>query len=197
MLGVFVALAAESWWSDREDRQFERELREDMVEEFQANLRILEEDIATNEAARERIGLLDDLPDEALFEFSNATLSEWLDPYLNWAGFDPEMGNVQALLESGSVGAIGDRELRLQLARWGGLLEMRRRVNLQAVDFQHREVAPVIARAGSDQNWSQIERRELRTLLSQFSALHGIVLDNQRELRRNAQDILAFLQENH
>ncbi|MDH3338324.1 MAG: hypothetical protein OER22_15520 [Gammaproteobacteria bacterium] len=68
MLGVFVTLAAESWWSEPEDRGFERELREDVVEEFEANLRILEEDITTNKAARKPIGLLEGLSDEALFE---------------------------------------------------------------------------------------------------------------------------------
>ena len=29
--GVLVALIAESWWSEREDRQFERDLIEDMA----------------------------------------------------------------------------------------------------------------------------------------------------------------------
>ena len=45
VLGVFVALAAESWWSDREERTFERELREDMVAEFAGNRAILEADL--------------------------------------------------------------------------------------------------------------------------------------------------------
>lgn len=47
-VGVFVALAAETWWSEREERAFERELRVDMVAEFHAKLRILEADLANN-----------------------------------------------------------------------------------------------------------------------------------------------------
>jgi hypothetical protein len=35
VVGVFIALAAESWWSEREDRRFEREIREDMLVEFE------------------------------------------------------------------------------------------------------------------------------------------------------------------
>ena len=196
-VGVFVAVAAESWWSEREERQYEREIREDMIVEFESNIRILDADIAENEGARGRMGMLYGLDDDALLALDDTKLSEQLEPYLQWAGFDPEMGSVQAFVESGNVGAISDRQLRLLLARWAGLLEKRRRVNLQAVDFQHHEVLPVIARASSDQVWSSSERRELRTLLSHLLALHGFVLNNQHELRVAATDILTFLRDEH
>jgi len=195
VLGVFIALAAESWWSDREQRQFERELMEDMVAEFEANLEILDSDIAINVEARKRLGSLQGVTDEALFAMPDAALSEQLGPYMTWAGFDPEMGNVQALVESGNLGAISDRKLRLRLARWTGLLEKRRRVNLQAVDFQHRSVVPAIARARADGQWSDSERREVRDLLDQLLEMHSFVLMNQRQLRDSAADILSFLDE--
>lgn len=191
--GVFVALAAESWWSEREQRAFERELGEDMIVEFEANLRILDADIAENEEARQRIGLLEGLSNDALFAIPDHELTEKLEQHLSWAGFDPEMGSAQAFVESGNVGAIGDRELRLLMARWTGLLEMRRRYNLQAVDFQIREVKPVIARSIADERWSDDERRELRALLGELYVLHRFVLDNQYDLRSAAQDILQFL----
>ena len=197
VVGVFVALAAESWWSEREERQFEREIREDMFVEFESNVRILDADIEENEEARKRFGMLEGLTDDALLAVSDTELSEQLVPYLMWAGFDPEMGSVQALVESGNIGAISDRQLRLLLARWAGLLEKRRRINLQAVDFQHREVLPVIARASADRAWSSSERRELSTLLSHMFTLHGFVLNNQHELRAAATDILIFLRNEH
>lgn len=193
--GVFVALAAESWWSDREHRAFERELREDMIVEFEANLRILDADIATNEEARQTIGFLEDLSNEILFSIPDNDLTDKLSSHLAWAGFDPEMGSAQAFVDSGNVGAIGDRELRLLMARWAGLLETRRRFNLQAVDFQIRELKPVIAHASADGRWSNNERRELRLLLGELYVLHGFVLDNQYELRVAAQEILRFLRE--
>ena len=52
VIGVFIALAAESWWSEREDRLRESDIREDIVAEFAANIRILEADIAVNEGMR-------------------------------------------------------------------------------------------------------------------------------------------------
>ena len=195
VVGVFIALAAETWWSEREERRFEREIRADMIVEFESNIRILDADIAENEEANHRIGMLDSLDDDALLALDDNTISEQLVPYLQWAGFDPEMGSVQAFVESGNVGAFSDRQLRLLLARWSGLLVKNRRVNLQAVDFQHGTVLPVIARASSDLVWSSNERRELRVLLSHLLALHGFVLNNQRELRAAATDILTFLRD--
>ena len=197
VVGVFVALAAESWWSEREDRRFEREIREDMLIEFESNVRILNADIDFNEEARELYAALSGLSDEVLFAISDAVLTEQFGSgILNSAGFDPELGSVQALVESGNIGAVGDRELRLRLSRWEGLLEQCRRKNLQGVGLD-KNVMPLIVRAGSDLHWSQTERRELRALLDNSLGFFDIRIECQRELRRVAQDILEFLQESN
>lgn len=39
------------------------------------------------------------------------------------SGFDPEVGTAQALVESGNLNVIDDRELRLLVSRWAGRLE--------------------------------------------------------------------------
>jgi hypothetical protein len=195
VIGVFVALAAESWWSEREDRRFEREIREDMVVEIESNTRILDADIALNEAARENIDSISDLADEALFLIPDADLSgQFGSGFFASAGFDPELGSVQALVESGNLGAVADRELRLRLSRWEGLLEQCRRKNFHALEFE-LSVSTLIVRAGSDLRWSEIERRELRTTMNNVLAYFDLRLGCQKELRGVAQDILAFLQE--
>lgn len=195
VIGVFVALAAESWWSEREDRRIEREIREDMVAEFEANIRILEADLAENERARPRMAILEGLSDEALMALTDEQMTGMFYPSIDWAGFDPEMGTVQALVESGNLAVVSDREMLLGLARWTGLLENNRRFNLQAVQFQQREVVPSFARAAADGRWSASERRELQIGLSQFVRLFDTTVDNQRQLLATAQDILVFLQE--
>ncbi len=193
VLGVFLALAAESWWSEREDRRFERELTEDIVEEFQANLRILEADIAANDTSQARLSYLNDLTDAEVFAIPPEELTDRFGGFLEWAGFDPEMGIVQALVESGNVSLVSDRTLRLHLSRWAGLLEERRRFNLQAVDFQNNVVVPALARVTADLEWTEAERREAQTLLGDLSALHATVVANQRRLRSVAQEIDAYV----
>lgn len=193
VIGVFLALAAESWWSERENRRLEREIREDMIAEFQANIGILEADLATNAEARPRMAILNGLTDAALMALTEDQIAGMFSA--EWAGFDPEMGTVQALVESGNIILVSDRDLRLRLARWAGLLEERRRFNLQAVQFQHREVMPSFAAAAADGQWSANERRELQVLTNQLIRLFDNVVRNQRQLLQTAQDILIVLRE--
>ena len=195
VVGVFVALAAETWWSEREERAYEQDLRQDMLAEFEANLRILEADLAVNDTARARIASFVDRDDRELQSMSSAQVTATIGDWLDWAGFDPEMGSAQALVESGNIGAIADRGLRLRLSRWAGLLEEKRRFNLQAVDFQMHRVAPVVARASSDRDWSEPERREVRALLRNLGVLQDGVRGNQVRLREAAEEILAYLRE--
>ena len=195
VLGVFIAVAAESWWSDREDRGYERDLREDMIAEFQANLRILEADLAANDTARARIVSFVDLEESELLSMPSEDLTETIGGWLSWSGFDPEMGSAQALVESGNIGAIGDRQLRLLLSRWAGLLEEKRRFNLQAVDFQLHHVMPAFARTWSDREWSEPERLELQELYRTLGTLQALVIENQERLQAAAGEILAYLRQ--
>jgi len=194
VLGVLVALTAESWWSGREQRQTERELREDMIAEFRANIRILQDDLARNDEARARMGFLDELDDAELQALSSEYLTERLDGFPEWAGFDPEMGSTQALVESGNIGAIADREFRLRLAGWAGLLEEKRRFTLQAVEFQIHQFYPANTRINADLVWTDAERREARMMLRALLLLQRFVIENQRRLLVAAEDILAYLQ---
>lgn len=194
LLGVFLALVAESWWSEREDRRFERELREDMLVEFVANIRILESDLAVNDTSRVRFSFLNGLSEEELIAVPSEELSSRLGGYLDWAGFDPEMGIVQALVESGNVGAVNDRTLRLLLSRWAGQLEEKRRFNLQAVEFQNYVVVPAVARVGADLRWTEVERREVRDLFESLSLLQQGVIENQERLLSTALEIQRYLE---
>lgn len=195
VVGVFVALAAESWWSEREDRRFEREVREDMLVEFESNARILETDIAYNELARERIASLPTLSDESLFLIpDNVLSSKFGSGNFTSAGFDPEMGIAQALLGSGNLGAVEDRDLRLRLSRWGGLVEQCRRKNIVAVELD-LDLTPQIVKAGSDLHWSETERRQLRALVGNMLQYFDIRVSCQHELLDEVQILLAYLSE--
>ena len=161
--GVLIALALNTWWSEREDRHFERELRDDMIAEFESNLAILESDIAFNDSAHAHVSSLDSLSDSALLALSSEELTSRFRDLINSQGFDPEMGIVQAQVESGNLSAVGDRDLRILLSRWAGLLEENRRKNLQSVMFELDAVMPMTSKASADLVWTKDERRELQT----------------------------------
>ena len=192
-IGVFIALAAESWWSEREDRLRESDIREDMLAEFAANIRILEADIGVNEDRARQFASLPAMTQEELMGLPDAYFEENYRLFPNWAGFDPEMGIVQALVNSGNLGNISDRELRLRLSRWAGLLKEKDRKTLQATQFQINSLMPVIAEVSADARWSVAERRRTQVLYETLSVLQGMVLDNQVLLHEEARAIHAYL----
>ena len=191
--GVLVALVAESWWSEREDRRYEAELREDMVAEFRDNIRILEEDIASNEEAAQKFAAITQLSDEALQALTNEYLTGEYGTWINWAGFDPELGSVQALVDSGNVAYISERELRLQLSRWAGLLKEKVRFTAQATDVTLMGVAFSSADYAADLQWTPEERRQLQANYKSLELLHSFVMANQRRLLDAARGIHEYL----
>jgi hypothetical protein len=193
--GVLIALALNAWWSEQQDLQFERDLRDDMIAEFEANLAILESDLTMNDSAHVLMSSLNTLSDSALLALSSDDLTIRFRDLISWAGFDPEMGIVQAQVESGNLSAIGDRDLRLLLSRWAGLLEENRRKNVLAVTFGHNQVVPMTAKASADLVWTEAERRELQTLYRSYSSFQRQVIFAQQRLREAALEIRVYLEQ--
>lgn len=193
--GVLVALIAEDWWSERDERIYEQELREDMVEEFRINLTILESDLKTNYAVLESINQFAELSDEELLASPDSAYAAWASGDLDWAGFDPMMGNVQALVQSGNLGAIADRELRLRLSTWSGLLAEKTRFTSNAVTFQSLVLMPLAARLGADKVWTAEERREFRSNLRTLRDRIQSTIENQERLSQAASALADFLKQ--
>lgn len=192
--GVLVALVAEDWWSERGERIYEAELREDMVEEFHTNLDILDADLRENHVIFSRLGWFTNLSEEELQLLPDSAFAELATGELSWNGFDPMMGNVEALVRSGNIGAIADRELRFRLSTWSGLLDEKSRFTANAVSFQSLVFLPLAARSGADKTWSPAERRELHSNLRTLHARMQLVIGNQIRLSDAAQDLIDYLE---
>lgn len=193
VLGVFVALAAETWWSGREGRLLEQQLREDMVAEFASNIRILEADLEDNRTLASDFQALVGRSDEELAAPDDAWWNRTVRPFPNWAGFDPEIGIVQALINSGSLSNISDADLRIRLARWAGLLREDERKTGLATDFQMHVLLPAIATIAADGTWSPEERLQARLLYDSMTVLLSGVMNSQQALLEEARSIHAFL----
>jgi len=193
VVGVFIAVAAESWWSERRDRAFELQLRYDMIEEFRANIDILQSDLGTNAEVSQRFAQLTELDDAELLALEDAFFNEAYSGFPDWAGFDREMGIIQALVTSGNTGAMSDRDLRLRLSRWAGLLTEKRRKTQQAVDYQMLLLMPTAVDAAADRTWAIEERRRIRAHYRSLAFLQGMVIENQELLLAEAEATLAYL----
>jgi len=74
-----------------------------MVAEFEANLRIVESDLAANDTAHARIASFTDQGELELQSMSSEDVTATIGGWLDWSGFDPETGSAQAL-------ALADQE---------------------------------------------------------------------------------------
>lgn len=194
--GVLVALIAESWWSEREDRQFERELIEDMAVEFGANVSILEEDMVANRVLLKRMADFLAMPAETILALSDTEFESILFVPVSLAVvsiFDPAMGITQALVQSGELPRIKDRSLRLHMANWSALLQEGQRFSRNSVQGIF-ELRAVIAEARSDGRWSANERLELQYRMEFPELLAGLVLQNQNRLHVEAAKITELLE---
>ena len=186
--GVLAALAGEAWWSGRQARAYEAELRGDFVEEFRRNAAILAQDIEFNEGDLVALRSLAELDGEGFGELLLAATAA------TGAGFDPAMGSARSLIESGDLAVITERSLRLRLAEWGSLLDEHQRFNQNYVEFFMGQLLPRLAIIGADKTFSQSERTEARILLRNAISLLEGVLDSQLRLLASAEGMLAALE---
>jgi len=193
--GVLVALIVESWWSEREGRQFERDLVADMAMEFEVNVSILEEDMAANRVLLNRMADLLAMPTETILALSDRKFESILFVPVSLAVvniFDPAMGITQALVRSGELPRIKDRSLRLHMANWSALLEEGERYSRNSVQGIF-ELRAVIAESRSDGLWSAAERLELQYRMEFPQMLAELVLQNQSRLHIEAGKITELL----
>jgi hypothetical protein len=114
VVGVLIALAAQSLAQELSERREEREFIVDLLAEFQANESQLLSDIAQTKMAV-------DAADTWRASASGAAGDFTVNPYaasLNPARFDPISGSLRSLIDGGDLGLIQNRELRAALAGW-------------------------------------------------------------------------------
>lgn len=192
-VGVLVALFLESWWAERDDRAFERELRADMVSEFQENLAILEADLAENAEASQVLIRFAEMSDEVLAQLPDTAFQVWADGAYGWAGFDPVTGSARAVVSSGNLGVISDGELRLRLSRWSGLMEEKQRFNKNSTEYFLNVFSLRAFLLGADGRWTLEERREMRAHIVRLQLLQGVEIRNQEDLRDAAAALIEHL----
>jgi hypothetical protein len=196
VVGVLVALLAESWWSERQDQRAERQIFVDAITEFQENIEILGTDILVNIAVYEYLLGVEAMSDSELMAISDEEASELLAiGNQNNAAFDPAMGTIDAIVRSGDLRFIADHELRGHLARWSALLTRSNRTELQHTKAQVEGMWRKVPEFKADGKWTIEERREIREILVNTKFTLKLVMDTMVELRATAEKVIERLDE--
>lgn len=196
VVGVLVALLAESWWAERQDRRAERQILVDAITEFQENIEILNADISQNTLVYEYLLGVEAISNAEMNAISDEEASELFAlENQNDAAFDPAMGIIDAAVRSGGLRFISDHELRGHIARWSALLTRSDRMELQYTNFQMEGLWSKIPEFKADGKWSIEERREIREVLANQKYPLKLVMDTMIDLRATAEKVLERLGE--
>jgi hypothetical protein len=196
VVGVLVALLAESWWSERQDRQVEQQILVDAATEFHQNIEILDADISENNDVYDYLLRVEAMSDPELFARSDIEVSDLFAPdNQSNAAFDPAMGSIDALVRGGDLRFITDHELRGHLTRWSALLTQTARMDLQHTDFQIAGLYLVVPAFEADSKWTDEERRQIRAMLILTMGTLKLSMDTMIELRATAERVLERLAE--
>ena len=105
------------------------------------------------------------------------------------------MGAIDALVRSGDLKFIKDRQLRLHLVRWSALITKAERFNLQQTQFMSSALFRLLPAFEADNKWTILERREVSELLKIYRFSLKLSMDTMKELRATASEILERLAE--
>jgi hypothetical protein len=196
VVGVLVALLAESWWSERQDRQVEQQILVDAATEFRQNIEILDADISKNNDVYDYLLRVEAMSGPELFALSDIEVSDLFAPEnQSNAAFDPAMGSIDALVRGGDLRFITDHEFRGHLTRWSALLTQTARMDLQHTDFQIAGLYLVVPAFEADSKWTDEERRQIRNMLILTMGTLKLSMDTMIELRATAERVLERLAE--
>jgi len=156
VVGILAALWLESWWQELQDRDTEREILQNLGQEFSRNRDDLElklENWSMQIAHLTEVhSLMSRTPTEAQvtrlqkIHYSPAPVAEASDPSAaRGFFFDPRAGQLTSVLDSGQLTLIVNTELRSRIADWPALvadMDLERQIFLSLMQRMPPTAAP-------------------------------------------------------
>ena len=202
VLGVSIALWADSWVSDRSDRNEEIArlyALQDNITETLKNLTSELEDLSGAGDALRKLVLRDDIPTDNLRRVLRYGL-------LYGSSFSPELNVYDDLKNSGELALLTDRDLRRSLARMDSRIEVMRLAqsdlaSVQLLDIDSYIIDRIELRQfyGTDVglDWVPVDTEQVLLFMSDIHFQNRIIfkLDLVTQLEKNFGEVVAALEE--
>ena len=137
VVGVSIALAADSWLAERTEKARTNQLLEALEAEWTADLEVIDVYVIDYAQAMAGIIRIINAHNEGSSNLSTTDADSMIQQAYNWRTFNPSEGALNALLVDG-VQNIEDADLRLAVASWQSFLR-----NLVAEQAALRELGAV------------------------------------------------------
>ena len=144
--GVLIALAANSWWEDRSDRQRERAYLKQLLSDTRETERRLEYSISGDSTILEQVARFLSAADTATVAPPADSIYAWVT--IDYRSFQPLTGTYDALIQNGGPQLVSSDPLRFHIIRYGAETASAREV------LRHTETLI----------WRNLERRDLAFL---------------------------------
>ncbi|HEU4630106.1 MAG TPA: hypothetical protein VFS08_10165 [Gemmatimonadaceae bacterium] len=170
VFGVLIALAADSWWDDRNDRRRERAYLQQLLSDIRETEKRLEYSISGDSAIRAQVERFLDVADTATAAPPVDSIYAWT--VIDYRSFQPLTGTYDALIHNGNPELVSDDTLRLRIISYAA--------DVAAAQEVLRHTETLI--------WRNLERRDLALLR------HRLLPSGERRWRASL-DVDAFLRD--
>ncbi|MEJ2385633.1 MAG: hypothetical protein P8Y54_14830 [Xanthomonadales bacterium] len=120
---ILLAFALDSWWDERKDRVEEAEILQGLQEEFRLNRAVLERRLAQHTKEQGELVILRAATRNGHWTDDALELDEALAAMITPPTTDLGNGVLDALISSGRIELLRNRELRARLAAWRGVID--------------------------------------------------------------------------
>ncbi len=119
---ILLAFAIDAWWKDRQDRIDEQEILAGLKSEFVANLDTLTRHLAYVQRDVQTLESMVSLIENSQSRNENSIVLETVAEMMTPATTDLGNGTLNALLSSGRIEILQNKELKVRLTAWDGVI---------------------------------------------------------------------------
>lgn len=120
---ILLAFAIDAWWDERQERAEEREVLESLHVEFEANRDEAAYVISFHGRVIRSVAMLMEMREDEILTLPVKEVEELLGSLGSPRTFDAVRGSVDALIGSGKLGILRDRELRESLTTFVNIVD--------------------------------------------------------------------------
>ncbi len=179
---ILLAFALDSWWDERKERVEEAEILHGLREEFLLNRSKLEYRMGRHFLDLEGMAALLAAANEGRWVSTDITVDEAIAHLISPPTTDLGNGVLDALIGSGRIELLSNRELRARLAAWEGVFGEVRDDELMSREFVFDRVIPFLIQHGVP-------------LSEPMSAWPHMQFDEERSITDDPQRFSRFLQD--
>lgn len=163
VVGILIAIQINSWQETRKNIRMETKTLELLKDEYEENLKQLDEKISFRvemiEAAFKLISILDS--NQNFHEISKDSIAVYIGKTIPFPTFNPSMGVTNDIINSGKLYIIRNSELRVFLSAWSSNISQVSEIEQVWLDYSTNKYIPFLIdnynyRNGMNELWKNL-----------------------------------------